>query len=44
MLAAYLTVAKGCIAPASGTTSVFVFYTQDGGTTYYGFVAGEGMA
>ena len=31
-------------APASGTTSVFVFYTQDGGTTYYGFVAGEGMA
>jgi len=31
-------------APASGTTSVFVFYTQDGGTTYYGFVSGEGMA
>ena len=31
-------------APASGTTSVFVFYTQDGGTTYYGFVAGEAMA
>lgn len=31
-------------APASGTTSVFVFYSQDGGTTYYGFVAGEGMA
>ena len=31
-------------APASGETSVFVFYTQDGGTTYYGFVAGEAMA
>lgn len=31
-------------APASGATSVFVFYTQDGGTTYYGFVAGETMA
>tara|TARA_R110001606_G_scaffold182845_1_gene329447 strand:+ start:1133 stop:1492 length:360 start_codon:yes stop_codon:yes gene_type:complete len=31
-------------APASGTTSVFVFYTQDGGTTYYGFLAGEAMA
>lgn len=31
-------------APASGATSVFVFYTQDGGTTYYGFLAGEGMA
>jgi hypothetical protein len=31
-------------APASGETSVYVFYTQDGGTTYYGFVAGEGMA
>lgn len=31
-------------APANGTTSVFVFYTQDGGTTYYGFLAGEAMA
>lgn len=31
-------------APASGETDVFVFYTQDGGTTYYGFVAGEAMA
>ena len=30
-------------APASGETDVFVFYTQDGGTTYYGFVAGEAM-
>ena len=30
--------------PASGATSVFVFYTQDGGTTYYGFLAGEAMA
>tara|TARA_B110000908_G_C10246535_1_gene449144 strand:- start:1053 stop:1418 length:366 start_codon:yes stop_codon:yes gene_type:complete len=31
-------------APASGETDVFVFYTQDGGTTYYGFAAGEAMA
>jgi hypothetical protein len=25
-------------------TDVFVFYTIDGGTTYYGFVSGQGMA
>lgn len=31
-------------APASGETDVFVFYTQDGGTTYFGFVAGDAMA
>jgi hypothetical protein len=31
-------------APDSGETDVFVFYTQDGGTTYYGFQAGDGMA
>ena len=31
-------------APASGETAVYVFYTQDGGTTYFGFVAGEGMS
>jgi len=31
-------------APADGETSVYVFYTQDGGTTYFGFVAGEAMA
>jgi hypothetical protein len=31
-------------APASGETAVYVFYTQDGGTTYFGFVAGEAMA
>jgi hypothetical protein len=31
-------------APASGETDVFVFYTQDGGTTYYGFVAGKALA
>tara|TARA_R110002126_G_scaffold105519_3_gene239887 strand:+ start:3675 stop:4034 length:360 start_codon:yes stop_codon:yes gene_type:complete len=31
-------------APASGATSVFVFYTQDGGTIYYGFLAGGAMA
>jgi hypothetical protein len=32
------------VAPASGETAVYVFYTQDGGTTYFGFVAGEAMA
>jgi hypothetical protein len=31
-------------APASGETDVYVFYTQDGGTTYYGFQAGDAMA
>jgi hypothetical protein len=31
-------------APASGATSVFVFYTQDGGSIYYGFLAGGAMA
>lgn len=31
-------------APASGRVSVYVFYTQDGGTTYFGFVAGEDMS
>lgn len=31
-------------APASGATSVFVFYTQDGGVIYYGFLAGGAMA
>ena len=31
-------------APASGATSVYVFYTQDNGTTYFGFVAGEALA
>ncbi len=28
----------------SGETDVFVFYTQDGGTTYYGFQAGDDMS
>jgi len=28
-------------ATASGTTDVFTFYTQDGGTTYYGFETGQ---
>jgi hypothetical protein len=32
------------LAPASGATSVYVFYTQDAGTTYFGFVAGESIA
>ena len=32
------------VAPASGATSVYVFYTQDAGTTYFGFVAGESIA
>jgi len=31
-------------APASGETDVFAFYTTDGGTTYYGFLAGDAMA
>jgi hypothetical protein len=31
-------------APASGATNVYSFYTQDGGTTYYGFLAGAAMA
>jgi len=31
-------------ATASGETDVFAFYTQDGGTTYYGFQAGNAMA
>lgn len=31
-------------APADGETSVYVFYTQDGGTNYFGFVAGEALA
>jgi hypothetical protein len=30
--------------PASGQTDVLVFYTQDGGTTYYGFLAGDAMS
>lgn len=31
-------------APASGETDVLVFFTLDGGTTYYGFQAGDAMA
>ena len=31
-------------APAVGETDVLVFYTEDGGTTYYGFLAGGAMA
>jgi hypothetical protein len=30
--------------PASGTESVFVFFTHDGGTKWYGFLAGDDMA
>ena len=30
-------------APASGATNVYTFYTTDGGTTYYGFLAGGAM-
>jgi len=30
-------------APASGDTNVYTFYTTDGGTTYYGFLAGGAM-
>jgi hypothetical protein len=32
------------VAPASGATSVYVFYTQDAGTTYFGFISGESLA
>ena len=28
-------------APASGETDAFTFYSTDGGTTYYGFHAGD---
>lgn len=31
-------------APASGETDVLVFFTLDGGTTYYGFQAGDAMS
>ena len=31
-------------APASGETDVYTFMTIDGGTTFYGFLAGEAMA
>ena len=31
-------------APASGVTNVFVFITYDGGTTWYGFLAGAALA
>jgi hypothetical protein len=31
-------------APASGETDVFVFYTVDGGTTWYGVQAGDALA
>ena len=30
--------------PAIGETDVLVFYTDDGGTTYQGFRAGDAMA
>lgn len=30
-------------APAVGETDVLTFYTEDGGTTYYGFQAGDAM-
>lgn len=31
-------------APASGETDVFVFFTTDGGSNYYGFQAGDALA
>ena len=30
-------------APANGETDILSFYTTDGGTTYYGFKAGDAM-
>lgn len=32
------------LTATSGGVDVFVFYTIDGGTTYYGFTAGQAMA
>lgn len=31
------------LSSASGAVDVFVFFTHDGGTTYYGFVAGQDL-
>ena len=31
-------------APANGETDVYTFYTDDGGTTYYGFQVGDALA
>lgn len=31
-------------APADGETDVYTFYTDDGGTTYYGFQAGDAVS
>lgn len=31
-------------APANGETDVYSFYTDDGGTTYYGFQSGDALA
>lgn len=31
-------------APASGETDMFVFVTHDGGTNWYGFLAGDALA
>jgi hypothetical protein len=31
-------------APANGETDILSFYTTDGGTTYYGFKAGDAMS
>ena len=32
------------LSSADNAVDVFVFYTIDGGTNYYGFTAGQGMA
>ena len=32
------------LSTASGDVDVFVFYTVDGGTTYYGFTSGQALA
>lgn len=31
------------LSTGSGDVDVFVFFTHDGGTTWYGFTAGQGM-
>lgn len=32
------------VAPANGETDVYIFWTRDGGTIWYGFQAGDAMS